>query len=47
MHLKFLFLHQYNNDINMDKKDLDIAYFISFCIEQYKTKWLDFVMENR
>lgn len=23
----------------MDKKDLDIAYFISFCIEQYKTKY--------
>lgn len=22
----------------MDKKDLDIAYFLSFCIEQYKMK---------
>lgn len=22
----------------MDKKDLDIAYFLSFCIEQYKAK---------
>ncbi|WP_018336450.1 MULTISPECIES: DUF3791 domain-containing protein [Butyricimonas] len=23
----------------MDKKELDIAYFISFCIEQYKMKY--------
>lgn len=22
----------------MDKRNLDIAYFLSFCIEQYKTK---------
>ena len=22
----------------MDKKELDIAYFLSFCIEQYKVK---------
>ena len=26
------------NDIIMNKKELDIAYFLSFCIEQYKMK---------
>ena len=26
-----------NHDGNMDKKTQDIAFFISFCLEQYKT----------
>lgn len=28
----------YKSTSVMEKRDVDIAYFISFCIEQYKTK---------
>lgn len=38
--INFLFLHiDYNILKQMDKKELDIAYFLSFCIEQYKMKY--------